>query len=273
MKKHTLMLFVIAHAFLSLPILAGPNELQTITLKHRFADDLLPIVEPMVGPQGTATGMNNLLFIRTTPDRMAEIERVVAQLDVQRRNIRIEVSHASDMQRGDKRLSASGRGRVGDTEVVVGDSPGRRQGGRVEVDQGSSQVRRQGSQFITVMDGGDAFIKVGQSVPYTQQWAVFTRRYANIQQTTEFQDITTGFAVSPRYIGDQVEVEITPRIARPGRDGAIDFETLSTTVRVQPGEWFDLGGIMVGSDEVSRAILQTGSSTINESSSLMIRVN
>lgn len=251
---------------------AAQNELRTITLQHRFADDLLPIVQPLVGPQGTASGMNNVLIIRTTPERMAEIEQVVAELDVVRRNIRIEVSHDSSLQRSDSRFSASGRGRVGDAEVVIGNDRLRRHGARVDIEQGSSQIHRQGGQYLTVMDGGDAFIEVGQSVPYTQQWVEFTQRYTRLQQTTEFRDITTGFAVSPRYIGDEVEVEITPRIARLGRGGAVDFEELSTRVRVRPGEWFNLGGTMAGSDEVSRAILQSGSGSASTSSVLMIRV-
>lgn len=273
MKRYLLPLLLIVHVISSLPVHAGANELRTITLQHRFAEDLLPVVEPLVGPQGTATGMNNLLIIRTTPERMAEIERVVAELDAVRRNIRIEVSHDSNLQHADSRFSASGRGRAGDTEVVIGDRAGRRSGAQIDIGQGESRTSRQGSQFITVMDGADAFIEVGQSVPYSQQWAIFARRYANIQQTTEFRDITTGFAVSPRYVGEEVEVEITPRIARLGRGGAVDFETLSTRVRVQPGEWFDLGGAMARSDEVSRAILQSGSSHGAESSSLMIRVD
>lgn len=266
------LLAAMLHAWSVMPIHAAQNELKTITLKHRFADELLPMVQPLVGPGGTANGMNNLLIIRTTPERLAEIEQVVNELDVMRRNIRIEVSHDSSLQSTDRRIAAGGRGRVGDTEIVIGE-PGRRsQGARVEIGQGSSRISRQGSQFLTVMDGGDAFIEVGQSIPYTQQWAVFTQRYAQIQQTTEFQDITTGFAVSPRYIGDEVEVEITPRIARLGRGGGIDFEELSTRVRVRPGEWFDLGGTMAGSDEVSRAILQSASGTTTQSSSLMIKV-
>lgn len=254
-------------------VIAAQNELRTITLQHRFADDLLPIVQPLVGPQGTASGMNNVLIIRTTPERMVEIEQVVAELDVVRRNIRIEVSHDSSLQRSDSRLSASGRGRVGETEVVIGNDRSHRHGARVDIAQGRSRISRQGGQYLTVMDGGDAFIEVGQSVPYTQQWAVFTQRYARVQETTEFREITTGFAVSPRYIGDEVEVEITPRIARLARGGAVDFEALSTRVRVRPGEWFDLGGTMSGSDEVSRAILQSGFGTSAASSTLMIRVD
>jgi type II secretory pathway component GspD/PulD (secretin) len=123
------------------------------------------------------------------------------------------------------------------------------------------------------MDGASAFIRIGQSVPFTQQWAVFSQRYAHVAQTTEFQEITTGFAVTPRYVGDEVEVEVTPRIARLNSGGRIDFEELSTRVRVKPGQWFDLGGTMQGRDEVSRAIMGSGFNTSSRSTGLMIRVD
>ena len=143
----------------------------------------------------------------------------------------------------------------------------------MEIGKSSSQISQRGGEFVTVMDGADAFIRVGQSVPYTQQWAVFTQRYAHIGQATEFRDITTGFAVRPRYIGDEVEIEIAPRIARLNSSGFIDFEELATTVRLRPGEWLDLGGTMSARDEVSRAILSSGSASASESTALMIRVN
>jgi hypothetical protein len=273
MMKMRWLLFAMLHALTAMPLHAALNELKTISLRHRFAEELLPMVQPLVGPQGTASGMNNVLIIRTTPDRMAEIEQVVAELDVAHRNIRVEVSHESGLQSDDRRISAGGRGRIGDAEIVIGEPGRRRDGAEVEFNQGSRRIQRSGNQYLTVMDGGDAFIEVGQSVPYSQQWAVFTQRYARIRQAAVFRDITTGFAVSPRYIGDEVEVEITPRIARPGRGDVVDFEALSTRVRVRPGEWFDLGGTMAGSDEVSRAILQSGSGATAETSSLMIRVD
>jgi len=268
-KQWLILLCALACVLLSPPSQAGQGELKMITLKHRFAEDLLPVVQPMVGPEGTANATNNILIIRTTPERLAEIEQVVSNLDVGSRNIRIEVSHDRSLQTEDRELSASGRGRVGDTEVVIG-RPGRRSGARIEMNRGSSRSSQQGSQFLTVMDGASAFIEVGQSVPYTQ---VFTQRYAIVQQTTDFQDITTGFAVRPRYIGDEVEVEITPRIATLNTGGFIDFDTLSTRMRVKPGVWFDLGGSMRSRDEVSSAILSSGSSNASESSALMIKVD
>ena len=53
------------------------TEFKIITLQHRFASDLLPMIEPMVGADGTATGMNNQLILRAQPARMREIEEVV----------------------------------------------------------------------------------------------------------------------------------------------------------------------------------------------------
>lgn len=273
MKRQLLtLLCTFTYVLFSLSSFAGQNELKMITLKHRLAEDMLSIVQPMVGPEGTASGMNDVLIIRTTPERLTEIEQVVSRLDIAQRNIRIEVSHGSTMQRESRRLSADGRGRVGNAEVVIG-SPGHRNGAQMEMDEGSSRSSREGSQFLTVMDGASAFIEVGQSVPYTQQWAVYTQRYASIQQSTEFHDITTGFEVSPRYIGDEVEVEVTPRIATPNARGTIGFETLSTRIRVKPGEWVDLGGAMQSRDEVSSAILHSGSNHASESSALMIKVD
>src|SRR3546814_4913243 len=170
--------------------------------------------------------MENQLSIRTTPERMAAFEQVVAKFDVARRNIRIEISHENNMRMDESRAAISGRGRIGNGEIIIGDRPPRRSGANVEIGKGSSQISQRGGEFVTVMDGADAFIRVGQSVPYTQQWAVFTQRYAHTGQATEFRDITTGFAVRPRYIGDEVEIEIAPRIARLHSGGFIDFVEL-----------------------------------------------
>src|SRR3546814_215784 len=110
----------------SFSLMAGQNEFRMITLKHRFAADILPIVQPMVGESGTANAMDNHLIIRTTPERMAAIEQVVAEFDVARRNIRIEISHENNMRMDESRAAISGRGRIGNGEIILGDRPPRR---------------------------------------------------------------------------------------------------------------------------------------------------
>ncbi|MDE0925629.1 MAG: hypothetical protein OR997_00845 [Methylophilaceae bacterium] len=40
-----------------------------------------------------------------------------------------------------------------------------------------------------------------------------TRRYIQVDRITDWLEVSTGFAVRPRTIGNQVELEVTPRIA------------------------------------------------------------
>ena len=71
------------------------TEFKIITLQHQFADNLLPIIAPMVGADGTATGMQNQLILRASPDRMREIEATVQQLDIARVNRRITINSSN----------------------------------------------------------------------------------------------------------------------------------------------------------------------------------
>ncbi len=57
-------------------------------------------------------------------------------------------------------------------------------------------------------------------------------------------------------IGNQIELEITPHIARFNSQGFFDFEELTTVVRVSLGNWVDIGGTMQSNDEISRKILR-----------------
>lgn len=272
---HKLLLGWLLACLLFSPLAAGnllaADQFKMITLQYRFAQDILPMIEPMVGPSGSVRAIDNHLLVSTSPDRLSQIETVISQLDVARNNVRITVSHASDVQVEQGGVGVTGRGRVGNVEIIT--SRGARDGINIDLQDRNSNYSSMGSEFLTVVDGERAFIRVGQSVPYTQQWVYLTNRYVNIQQTVEFQDITTGFAVRPRYIGEQVELEITPRIARLSQAGFIDFEELSTVVIVRPGEWFDLGGNMQNRDDVSREILSINRGGNRQNSSLKIKVD
>ena len=247
------------------------TEFKIITLQHLFASDLLPIVEPMVGADGVANGMNNQLIVRAAPERMREIEVIVAKLDVARVNRKITVKASSYVQTQQERTEANGAVKVGKV-TVANDRRAALNTGRVEVDRNRSNSTQDSNQFVSVLDGERAFIHVGQSVPFTQEWVTITRRYVQIERTTDWQEIATGFAVRPRTVGNQVELEITPRIAKLNSSGYIDFEDLKSTLRVNLGDWVDIGGTMQTNDEVSRKILGLQNISSQQKSSLVIKV-
>ena len=266
--------FALLLGVLTSPSSMAADDFKIITLQHRFAEDLLPTIQPIVGSEGTATGIQNQLIIRTTPERMAEIEQLVATLDVERQNLRITVSHQNNQQSQNRDISVQGRKHIGNVEISTNRFPRNRQeGAQIGLDDNQTNSTSSSNQFINVSDGERAFIQVGQAVPFTQEWVTLTRRYTRVQRTTDFIDVSTGFAVRPRSIGNQVELEITPRIAKLNQSGVIDFEELSTVVRVSKGEWVDIGGIMQQKDDVSRAILSRQNASQSQSNQLSIRVD
>lgn len=248
------------------------TEFKIFTLQHRFASDLLPVIEPMVGTDGAANGMNNQLIIHASPARMREIEAVVQQLDAARVNRKITVKTSNNVQSQRERVEATGATKVGKV-TVANDRRAKPNSGRVEVENSSSNTSQNTNQFINVLDGERAFIKVGQIVPFTQEWVTITRRYIQVDRTTDWREISTGFAVRPRTVGNNVELEITPRIARLNSQGFIDFEDLTTTLRVKLGDWVDIGGTMQQNDDVSRKILGIQSVSSQQKSSLVIKVD
>lgn len=247
-------------------------QLKIIPLRHRFAQDVLPAIQPLVGAGGVASAVGNNLLVRASPERIAAIEQAIALLDVERKTLRITVSRSGDHQGSGREVGVSGSVRRGDVMMRGPDRSGRVvAGGVVELGQRDASTSERASEFVSVLEGEHAVISVGQSVPFTETWVVLMQRYARVQETVQFRDITTGFAVRPRPIGDEVELEIAPRVANISQ-GVIEFQQLTTTVRVRPGQWLDLGGTMQSHDEVSREIFSGNAASARSSSQLWIRV-
>ena len=264
--------FVIFYLCFSLSAFSA-LEFKIITLQHRFAEDILPIIKPLVGNEGTVTAMQNNIIIRTSPENMAEIEQIIARLDTARQNLKITVSRQNILASDKERAEVSGRKRIGNVVVGANNRPhNTKDGVNINIENKQSNINNSSNQFINVLDGERAFILVGQAIPYTQEWVTLTQRYMSIQRTTEFIEINTGFAVRPRSAGNQIELEITPRFAQLNQNGFLDFETLTTVVRVNRGDWVDLGGIMQQKDDVSRAILSWQASNQSLNSQLLIHV-
>lgn len=246
------------------------TELRVFTLQHHFAKDLYSVISPLVGQDGTVTGMNNQLIVRATPAQLAEIEAVIAAMDVPRANRKITVASNRNQQSTYNNTELSGNVNIGN--FTIGNRQGE-QGARVDVTRQQNQSTQTSQQFIQVVDGQRAFIQVGTLVPFTQDWLLITKRYTQITRTTDWVEVSTGFAVSPRTIGNQVEIEVTPRITNLNSRQSIDFETLTTVVRVNLGEWVNIGQTMQHRDDVSRKILGSQSGTFEDKSNLSIRVD
>ena len=65
------------------PVLA--QQMQVIELRYRLADDLIPTLQPLLEPGGVITGMDGMLFVRSSAANVEQIRQAAALLDRQPR--------------------------------------------------------------------------------------------------------------------------------------------------------------------------------------------
>lgn len=253
------------------PAHAANTELRIIELKHRTAEEVLPIVTPLMQAGSVIGGHGFQLFVRTSNRQFRELERIVASIDVPKRNFKITIRQSANAQATERLRRIEGRvqTKVGKRIVITGNT------GAATIDLGadSSQAsvdyeiehrtksRDQGAtQVVRVLDGRRAFVRVGHAIPHVQPFLVLSHRYAHIVANVGYQEVNTGFEVLPRMRGSQVEIQITPKLSfhRGHLVEPVSFHQLSTTVIIGLGQWVDLGSTIGASNEVIRTILNGG---------------
>lgn len=130
-----------------------------ITSQHRFADDLLYTIIPMVGIDGTETGMRNQSILCVAPHRMRDIEMIILQLDVARVNRRITINTSSNSQKQFNRTEANGKIKIGNVKIS-NDRQTTANTANVEFERQHSSQNNSSSQLLNVLDGERAFIRV-----------------------------------------------------------------------------------------------------------------
>lgn len=235
------------------PVFAA-QQVEIIELRHRVVEDVLPVLTPLLEPGGTMSGMNGHLVVRTSPSNMEELRKVLAVIDRPSRQLRIRVSQSRDAVTRQRELDVSGRVRIGEGVDIVRPGEPMRGGGAVEIHGGGSSASVDGrdtrrvtqssaDKFVRVMDGGEAFIRIGSSlaVPFSQ--VAVRPGGVRVSEGVVYVDVGQGFFALPRLVGERVSIEIRPFFDTPAaRSLDVQTQELSTTVMGRIGEWIELGG-------------------------------
>ncbi|MET0217431.1 MAG: secretin N-terminal domain-containing protein [Burkholderiales bacterium] len=265
--------------------LAQQSVLEVITLKYRTADQVIPLLQPFVDRDGSINGMQNQLIIRTSPANLAEIRKILDQVDARPRQLLITVRQDVDLATARGEAQLSGRVGIGDNaSISVPGSRGGNDGLVVQGGSGNTNLRGRisarevsasdaNTQRVQVLEGNVAFIRVGQSVPVPSQQVIQTPYGTQIIQSTQYRDFSTGFQVLPRVSGDTVTVEINPQREKPGRyPGTGNVQGVSTVVTAPLGEWMEIGGATETGSIQSSANLGQRSESGTERRSVLLMV-
>ena len=243
-------------------------EVEVIPLKYRNAEQVLPILRPLVEPGGALTGMQNQLIIRASAANIADIRRVLVSIDTQPRRLQISV-------RQDAEASAAARGAGVGGNIVLRPS-GSSGSVNARVIDSRSTSDNNVLQTLQVMEGGVATINVGQAIPVPGRVVTRTVNGVIVQDTTSYREVGTGFQVLPRVSGERgnerVTLEINPRRDTPGPGGTINVQGASTTVSGRLGEWMALGGMNSSSVQSGSGILSGDTTQRSDNSSIWVKV-
>ncbi len=229
------------------------ERIEVITLNYRSAEQILPLIQPMLGKDGAVTGLQNRLVIRASAQKLEQIKRVIASLDSKPRRLMITVRQNTTRDVLAQEASVYGTAGTDHARVTLPQSPGKA-GAKIEVGSRQDRVGAKITstrdiensadvQNVQVLEGNAAFIRVGQSVPYQSRTVVRGRHGTTVEENTQYQDVTSGFYVLPRVSGTQVTLEINPQRNTLGSQGAVNVQQASTVLSGRIGEWIELGGV------------------------------
>ena len=128
------------------------------------------------------------------------------------------------------------------------------------------------------MEGREAFIRAGQSVPVRGRQVTRTvvggQVVEQVVDTTQYHDVTTGFYVRARVTGERVMLEISPQRETLSKDirGGVNVQRLVTTVSGRLGEWMELGGAGQSATAEQSALLGHASSATRDDRRVLIKV-
>jgi type II secretory pathway component GspD/PulD (secretin) len=254
-----LLLLALALALAAPP--ARAQEMEVFNLRHRTADQVIPILQPLVEPGGAISGLQNQVIVRASRRNLEQIRQALAAIDSAPRRLLISV-------RQDAAGSLAQRGAAVSGTIS-------NQGSNVDVrvrDSAASGTERVDQQ-VQGLDGSPAFISIGQSVPV--QTGVVTQGPGGtwVQGGTTIQNYQTGFFVVPRVAGDRVTLEVSTQRDRPTGFGTAQTQALSTVASGRLGEWIALGGVGQSEAQAQRGILSGGQVVSSGGRTIFVRVD
>ncbi|BAO42979.1 secretin N-terminal domain-containing protein [Thiolapillus brandeum] len=244
--------------------------LEIIPLEHQTVDQILPMLKPFAGPDSTVTGMNGQLIIKASPENLAQLKQIIHKFDRAPRQLRISVREQRSATSHHQGISAQGRLPAGeDGQVVIGD-PASPEGLEVRIAGKDRNWSTSADRQLRATEGMPAFIQTGMSMPvttgYRDGWGRFYRE-------RQYQDMTSGFYVTPWVNGDRVTLDIHPFSRQPlNRQGTYRQQEIRTRVTGRLGEWIDLGSVVMGAQGNQRGLSGLSAATTTGEFPMQVKV-
>jgi len=263
------------------------DPIQTIQLKHRPADEIMPVIKPLLGADDSLTGQGYQLFIRTSEKNFEQVRQMVSKLDTAAKMLLVSVFQGNDREL--RALGVSGNFQYQDSDAKVGLGSSDKSGQRgADVKYSTRNASAGAHTFSTrgrlsdnpihqlrISEGSEGYIETGESIPYFSGSYWRGGRHGLVGGGVDYKDINTGFYVLPRIHGEQVTMDVSPYKQSQSRQRGGDIETQSASTRItgQLGEWLAIGGITGQTRRYNTSVGSYGSTQSRDNASIWIKAD
>ena len=236
-------------------------------LKNRGANEVIPILHPLLQEHEAISGDGFQIFITTTSSRAKEIESILHSIDRAAKTFRISVTNDQYLAESQNAIEGSARIETGDATIKIGDHPYRNEGVSIQLDDDVSinavartiDDQRNNIQFINVQEGKPAFLS-REKVRWFPAYSYVKRRrgYVEIDHGDIPYSSEDGFYVEARSSDSnhaQVAIYTVSGLNERYQINNFEQQTAETMLRVQFGRWFEIGGTTESSNRSEKGIL------------------
>lgn len=275
--------------FLFLFLLASPSawasedQVNEIYETYTSAEKLIPILEPLLGPEDRITAFRNKLLVKAPRHRQDKLLELLEEIDRPLRNILIQVRYGSGDSSESSQRSMDLRYEDADKGVRIDTGSGDEE--RIVVYKGSSrddkiQVRAVARDRFTtendnslsqirVLEGSQGFLQVGQETPVNHFVLLHPNGYGT---TTEYRMVGNGIYVVPQIVKDKVRIELFTSHQKPKSGHTVATTDAQSVLLVEPDVWTPFAGTSVDTSTQKNGKTYSTRNVGNQRRSLELKV-
>jgi hypothetical protein len=198
-----------------------------VPLSNRPASEIIALLTPLLDNGTQLTDNGTSLLVKATPDQLKNIKALIQKLDVRQTNLIVSVMESQQVTADQLNADAG----------IVSSDPEKSNANTARTYQTQAKDDSEATHVVRTLEGVPAFIKVGQSDPQ-QNFSAY-----GYPTTMQYKETSTGFSVTPRLVGQQVLLNVSPWSETMNGQGQVKAQQAQATLRINLGEWVELGGV------------------------------
>lgn len=244
-------------------------EIQTTEVYETYlaSHKLIPILEPLIGPEDKITGFRNKLFVKAPPSIQDEILSVLEEIDRPLQNIKISLRYGQNQQQQQSEQAVNST-----IKVFKGSS----KQSNIEVEYVNknrfSTHEESADQTIQVLEGEQGVLELGKDYP-TTQLVYLNPLQSGVSKT--YRNVGNQLYVTPMRVKDRIRLEIrsTNSKLKRGANDQIEKVEAQTVLVVDPGEWVPIASTQQQTGQTGKQITMSTRQNSSQNMSLQIRAH